>query len=44
MSHIAVTRVRMNGRNPFVVRWEFTVEGRAFKGSLSSMKLRLTSA
>ena len=30
-------RVNMNGRNPFVVRWEFTVEGRMFKGSLSSM-------
>lgn len=30
-------RVRMNGRNPFVVRWEFTVEGRSFKGSVSSM-------
>ena len=31
------TRIRMNGRNPFVVRWEFTVEGRVYKGSLSSM-------
>jgi hypothetical protein len=31
----------MNGRNPLVVRWEFTVEGRASKGSLSSMKLPL---
>lgn len=30
-------RVNMNGRNPFVVRWEFTVEGRAYMGSLSSM-------
>ena len=35
------TRVKMNGRNPFVVRWEFSVEGRAFKGSLSSMERAL---
>jgi hypothetical protein len=35
------TRVRMNGRNPLVVRWEFTVEGRTFKGSLSSLNLPL---
>jgi hypothetical protein len=32
------TRVKMNGRNPFVVRWEFTVEGQSFKGSVSSME------
>jgi hypothetical protein len=32
------TRVKMNGRNPFVVRWEFIVEGRSFKGSVSSME------
>ena len=35
------TRVKMNGRSPFVVRWEFTVDGRAFKGSLSSMDREL---
>lgn len=35
------TRVKMNGRNPFVVRWEFSVEGRTFKGSVSSMERAL---
>jgi hypothetical protein len=37
------TRVRMNGRNPFVVRWEFTIEGRSFKGSVSSMERPLVA-
>ena len=35
--------VKLNGRNPFVVRWEFTVEGRAYKGSVSSMEQSLVA-
>jgi hypothetical protein len=32
---------RINGRNPLLVRWEFMLEGRTFKGSISSLKLPL---
>jgi hypothetical protein len=34
----ADTMTRINGRNPLVVRWEFMLEGRTFKGSISSLK------
>jgi hypothetical protein len=33
--------VRINGRHPTMVCWEFSLEGRAFKGKISSMKPEL---
>lgn len=33
------TSIRVNGRNPFRVDWEFSVDGRVFTGSISSMRL-----
>ena len=29
----------INGRHPFLMRWEFNTEAGAFQGSLSSMRL-----
>jgi hypothetical protein len=29
--------VRINGRNPYLIRWEFTVAGEAFHGSISAI-------
>jgi hypothetical protein len=36
-------KVRINGRHPLIVRWEFTVAGQPFDGALSSMSRELMS-